>query len=157
MFTTLALAIAHLKVGFKGRKSSVGIYPNKLVYKILAKLKSNGLILGYGLYRSKGILYKKKNLKYNNNNRQETTNKKKNYLISVYFKYDLLYESVLQDLTLISTPGHRVYFKYHDIFKAYNKGEIYLLSLNNGNLVFTSEIILNNLKIGGEVILRLKY
>ena len=79
------------------------------------------------------------------------------HLISVFFKYNLQHDSVLRDITMVSTSGHRVYFKYADVFKAYAKGDVYLISTSEYGLKYTFEIILLNLKIGGEVLLKLSY
>ena len=118
MSNVLALAIAHLKVGLLSGKSTIGIYPNKIVYKILEKLQKHKLIQGWGIYRNKGFIVHSKNLSFNKINQEQkakTTKLKRFFLISIYFRFDAYKKNVLHDIFIISKPGHRVYFKYYDI------------------------------------------
>ncbi len=152
MFRGLALAMAYLKIGFKTRRSSIYIYPNKFIYSVLNKFLQQGLILGYGIYTNKQLFYTP-GVKLNKTGRI----KRRSFLISVYLKYSSTFESVLHDIALVSTAGHRVYFKYAEVYKAYVRGDVYLISTSGFGLLFTYEIILQGLDVGGEVVLRVYY
>ncbi len=154
MFKGLALAIAHLKVGLKGRKQHIGIYPNKLVYRVLEKLRKHNLIIGYGLYKHKFNFFFQKQLLQP---LKVTTLKRRKFLISVHLRYDNMFESIIRDIKCISTSGHRVYFNYHDVVRAYAQGDELLISTTGFGLIFVSEIISFGYKTGGEVILKIVY
>ena|ERR1700709_478660 len=132
MFTRLAFAIAHIKLGLKIKKIKVKCIPNKLIKKILRKLILDGFLNGFS---------------YINN---------KPYYIEIYLKYDFNLIPIIKNIKLISTAGHRVYFKYRQVVKAYKKSHYFLLSTTKG-LFSITEIMLYQLKIGGEVILQLNY
>ena len=91
MWTNLAFFIAHLKVGLKGKKNKINIYPNNIIYKILDKFKEHGYILYYGPYKPRSNFIKNHKIFYNQFRYNFLKNKKRNYLISVYLKYDYLY------------------------------------------------------------------
>lgn len=156
MFKGFALAIAHLKVGLKGRKNNIGLYPNKLVYQVLEKLRQHNLIIGYGLYKPKGSFVVQKQ-RLHDNYLKLTTLKKRKFLISVYLRYDIMFEPVIQDIKCISTSGHRVYFNYQSVLRCYAQGHEYLLSTTTYGLIFVSEIVCFGYKTGGEVLLKIVY
>jgi len=132
MFTRLSFAIAHIKLGLKIKKLKVKCVPNKLIKKILRKLILDGFLNGFSYI-------------YN-----------KPYYIEIYLKYDFNLLPIIKNIKLISTAGHRVYFKYRQVIKAYKKGHYFLLSTTKGLFTIT-EIMLYRLKIGGEVILQLNF
>ena len=154
MFKGFTLAIAHLKVGLKGRKNYIGLYPNKLVYRVLEKLRQHNLIIGYGLYRPRVNFVS--NTKTNVPNKITTLRRRK-FLISVFLRYDNLFESIIRDIKCVSTSGHRVYFNYNDVLRAYAQGDEFLLSTTSFGLIFISEIVTFGYKTGGEVLLKILY
>src|SRR3978361_814022 len=111
MFSRLAHAIGNIKVGVQTKKIKVSCVSNKLIKQILRKLIHEGLIRGFG----KNFL--------------------KPFQIYIYLKYDSHMVSVIKDIKLISTCGHRVYFSFKDVKRAYKTGQFYLLTTDKG--IFT--------------------
>ncbi len=129
MNSLIANFVANIKLGYKTKKLNILCYPNKFVLRVIQKFIIQGLIRGFKF------------------------NKK---FILVYLKYDNNFSPVLVHIKLISSSGHRVYFTFKQVNDAYFMNKTYLLTTNKG-LFFINEIILNNLHLGGEVIIKIDY
>jgi ribosomal protein S8 len=125
----LANMIANLNLGLKTKKLKVFSFYNKFILRILRKLYFEGYIRG---------------LELNNNT------------IFIFLKYDENFLPAFFNIKIVSTSGHRLYFTFKQILHAYQNNKIYLISTSKG-IFFVHEIILNNLNLGGEVILFINY
>jgi ribosomal protein S8 len=125
----LANMLANIKLGLKTKKLKVRCYSNKFILRILRKLFFEGYIRGVH---------------------------NENKYIFIYLKYDENFIPIFFDIKIISTSGHRVYFTFLQVLEAYYNNKIYLLTTSKG-LFFVHEIVLNNLCLGGEVILFINY
>jgi len=121
--------LIRIKNGQKAQLDAVTLHSNmpKFCFKILEILYQEGFIRGFK------INYKSNNVK----------------VVKVLLKYENSGASVMKNVTLVSTPGRRVYASVRSLWTIKNGTGIYILSTPKGVMIDRDARILN---LGGEVL-----
>lgn len=121
--------LIRIKNGQKAQLDAVTLHSNmpKFCFKILEILYQEGFIRGFK------INYKSNNVK----------------VVKVLLKYENSGASVMKNVTLVSTPGRRVYASVRSLWTIKNGTGIYILSTPKGVMIDRGARILN---LGGEVL-----
>jgi len=118
-------AISIIKVGVINKKIEVNIQNTKAIVGILKILNELGYIRGFAIKNKKTII--------------------------VFLKY-IKKNSVIRDISVVSTPGRRVFMRKKEILSNIKKkNSFYILSTNKGLLTDEISSLFN---IGGEVIIK---
>ena len=122
---SVSALVSSIKNGIIAKRSTVSVYKSNIVESILKVLKDNGYILNY----TKDVDSK---------------------FLSIHLKYHVGRSSI-SDISVISKPSRRVYCKFNDIPVVYDGLGIVILSTSKGVLCSVDS---NNLKVGGELLLK---
>jgi len=122
----LSNAISSIKVGVINKRIEVDVPNTKVIVNVLKILGELGYIRGFTIKNKKNILFFLK-----------------------YFKKN----PVIRNISVVSTPGRRVFIQKKEILIGMNKKEagFYIISTNKGLL--TDEIS-SAFNVGGEVMVR---
>ena len=118
--------LTRIRNGQRARKHSVIAPPSKFRTRVLDVLKREGFIRGYSQYEVRpGVSEMKIELKYHEG------------------------EPVIREISRVSTPGRRVYYKIKDLPRMYNGLGIAILSTPRGVI---SDTEAREKNVGGEVL-----
>lgn len=125
----IADMLIRIKNGQKAQLDAVILHSNmpKFCFKILEILYQEGFIRGF-------------KIDFKSNNRKE---------IKVLLKYENSGASVIKNITIVSTPGRRVYASVRSLWTLKNGTGMYILSTPKGVMVDRDARFLN---LGGEVL-----
>lgn len=125
----LADMLIRIKNGQKAQLDAITLHSNmpKFCYKILEILYQEGFIRGFKI-----------NFKSDNSK-----------MVKVLLKYENTGASVIKNITLVSTPGRRVYASVRSLWTLKNGSGLYILSTPKGIMIDRDARFLN---LGGEIL-----